>query len=127
MQISRRSEIKKAFLEEYAKNGMVISKACQTAGVNRETFRNWTNPAKKSFDKDFTQAVDDIDESMIDIAESNVKDRIMKGEWIPTKYYLENRAPHRWKERAGSIPIELPGNSTINVRLTKVIDDGTTN
>jgi hypothetical protein len=123
MRPSRRSEKKKQWLDAYA-NGLNISKACAAVGINRQTFYVWTkdDPKNKNFDRDFTLAVGEVEDSFVDICEDKVRQRIMKDEWVATKYFLENRAPHRWKDSQGPIPVELCGGTTLQVKLTKVID-----
>lgn len=125
MRKSKRSEIKTRFLDAYSGNGMIIAQACKTAGIDRQTFYNWTTPGatNKKYDPDFARAVTEIDESFNDLAEHQIVTRVEKGEWVATKYWLECRAPHRWKTQDGPIPVELTGQSTLRVQLTKVIDD----
>jgi transposase-like protein len=124
MDKSKRSEKKSQFQDAYAANGMNISAACKTVGINRETVRKWLlkESTNKAYDPDFATAMADIDESFNDLAEHQVKARVEKGEWIALRYWLENRAPHRWRRDNGPIPVEICGQSTLQVQLTKVID-----
>ncbi len=76
----RNTEKKKnKFIERYAELDCNISKTCIAVGIDRKTFRNWTIA-----DKDFAQAIEDAEESVLDEVESVILKKA-KGFEVETK------------------------------------------
>lgn len=63
----------KNFLEVFQKNAANISVSCAKVNIARATFYNWIND-----NDEFAKAVEDIKESLIDFAESNLF-KLIKG------------------------------------------------
>ena len=108
---------KTVFLDAYNSTLCDIGKSCLAAKINRSTYYYWYQK-----DEDFKTECENIDASFVDICESKLRDRIMKGEWIATKYYLENRAKGRWKHTEGVADVNLGGQ--LSVKITKEIIGG---
>lgn len=62
---------KKRLLEMLLKSKGIISTACESANLDRQTFYNY-----KRDDPDFAKAVEDIEESCIDFVESKLLEKI---------------------------------------------------
>ena len=71
METGTRGTKKELFLKSYAKTLGYISKACKKVNVGRRTYYNWLED-----DPDFKQAVLDIDDSFIDLAETALRANI---------------------------------------------------
>jgi hypothetical protein len=109
---------KEVFLNAYALTLGDIGKSCQAAKVCRTTFYSWFKA-----DANFKSACEHIEEEFIDTCEGLLRKRILNNEWIPLRYYLENRAGRRW--RNVDVPahdINLGG--TLKVEITKTIIGG---
>jgi len=120
--MARKSEIKEKFLEKYA-TCLNISSSAQHAGCSRNSIFKWTDQRadNKHYDKAFAQAMFDIDMSFVDVCEDRIRARVNKDDWIAIKYYLENRAPDRWKSREGGPNDSNP--NRIDVVIHNTIDD----
>lgn len=62
---------KKRFIEVLKKSRGIISSACESVDMSRQTYYNWLEA-----DPEFKQAVDDVQESMIDFVESKLMQKI---------------------------------------------------
>jgi len=62
---------KKRFLEILKQSRGIITSACESVDMSRQTYYNWLKD-----DKEFADAVDDIQEGMIDFVESKLMQKI---------------------------------------------------
>lgn len=62
---------KKRFLEILKQSRGIISSACESVDMSRQTYYNWVKD-----DADFALAVDEVQESMIDFVESKLMQKI---------------------------------------------------
>jgi hypothetical protein len=62
---------KKRFLEILKQSRGIISSACESVDMSRQTYYNWL-----AADPDFAVAVDEVQESMIDFVESKLMQKI---------------------------------------------------
>ena len=81
---------KKNFLNAFDKSAANISKACEKAGICRQTYYDWMEKDKK-----FAQAVEEINEKMIDFAESMLKKNIAAGDNTATIFFLKTKGKKR--------------------------------
>lgn len=68
----------------------VVTTACRSAGISRDTFYRW-----KQEDEDFARQVQDINEIAIDFAESQLHQQIKDGNTSATIFYLKSKAKQR--------------------------------
>lgn len=71
---------KKRFLEILKKSRGIISSACESVPMSRQTYYNWIDS-----DPEFKTAVEEIDESMIDFVESKLMQKINGIECVTLK------------------------------------------
>lgn len=86
--------LKKAeeFLVAYERSACNVSVACKAIDIERCTFYDW----KKKYPK-FRKAVEDIEQGIIDMAESQLAINIRNGKETSLFFFLCNRAKARWK------------------------------
>lgn len=78
-----------SFLEVLAQT-YNISNACKMSGICRHTFYEW----KKKF-PDFKKQAEDINESLIDLVESSLLNKIQEGDTTAIIFFLKCRAKDR--------------------------------
>ena len=105
----KKSMLKEAFLKSYADTFGNISASCAAVKTDRSTYYEWIKR-----DEAFKKAVEECDESFLDFAESKLHKKIADGEWVPLKYFLENKAKKRgWSntdagmELSGAVKLEI--------------------
>lgn len=105
----KKTQLKGTFIKAYADSFGNVSTACSAIKIDRGTYYLWL-----SKDPDFKVAIEEANESFIDFAESKLHKKISDGEWIPLKYYLENKAKKRgWAntdagmELSGAVKLEI--------------------
>ena len=81
---------KEKFLEVFANNLGNVQDSCKAAGIARKTFYNW-----KDGDEDFAQAVEEIQEGLIDLAESKLLENIKSGKTNEILFYLRTKGKYR--------------------------------
>lgn len=87
MKKDKRKEFIEIFAEKAACN---ISVACKKVGISRRTFYNWYNN-----DEEFRTAIDDGNEAMIDLAETQLFKNIRDGKEQSIFFYLKTKGKHR--------------------------------
>tara|TARA_R100000655_G_C3000062_1_gene194271 strand:+ start:15311 stop:15646 length:336 start_codon:yes stop_codon:yes gene_type:complete len=80
---------KEKFLELLAKNAGNISKACKALGCSRKAYYDWYK------DEEFKLVVDEIQESLIDDAESQLQKLIKEGNAVSILFFLKTKAKNR--------------------------------
>ena len=98
---------KKAMIEALEKSLGVVTTACKTVGISRQTHYEWLRE-----DEQYRDAVDDIGDVALDFAESQLHKQIQSGEVSSTIFYLKTKGKKRgYVERS---EIEQSGGLTIN-------------
>ena len=67
-----------------------ISKACKAVDISRTTIYQWMKD-----DEEFSKAVNNIDEYIIDTVENHLFDQIKDGSTAATIFYLKTKGKHR--------------------------------
>jgi len=114
----KKTQLKDAFLKAYESGFGNVSAACAAVKISRVAYYAWIKA-----DKAFTNAIEEVDESFIDFAESKLHKKISDGEWVPLKYYLENKAKKRGWANTESAPI-MQHTGTIKIEIAKSIIQG---
>jgi len=81
---------KEKFLEVYKVNTKSITDACEAAGISRRTFYHW-----KEQDEEFASSVKEIEESLIDFAESKLFENINGNKTNEILFYLKTKGKNR--------------------------------
>lgn len=81
---------KTTFINALQKTFGNISKACKAADISRQTIYNWMGD-----DESFKDAVENINEYIIDEVENHLFDQIKDGSTAATIFYLKTKAKHR--------------------------------
>ncbi len=85
----RLSKKQRVFLEAFEKQATNVSRACKTAGISRQTYYDWlTNLTLK-------EAVEEIQEAMIDFAESMLYKNMKVGKESSILFFLKTRGKAR--------------------------------
>lgn len=98
---------KKILLEALEKSLGIVNEACKNVGIHRATYYNYRNA-----DKEFRDAVDELESVPLDFAESKLFQEIKKGNITAIIFYLKCKGKKRgYIDRADN---EMTGN-VINV------------
>ena len=81
---------KKAMIEALEKSLGVVTTACKTVGIARQTHYEWYRE-----DAEYKKAVDDVADIAIDFAESQLHKQIQNGEVSSTIFYLKTKGKKR--------------------------------
>lgn len=87
-----RDKAKENFLKAYEANACNISKAARNISISRRVYYKW-----REQDPDFDEACHELEQGMIDLAESQLHANILNGKETSLIFFLTNRAPDRWK------------------------------
>lgn len=82
------------FLEAFKKKVCNIGLSCDAVNIDRQTYYNW-----REGDKIFDQACRDVEEGLIDLAETQLYKNLRSGNQKAVEFYLKNRARDRWSDR----------------------------
>lgn len=99
--------LKKAMLEALEKSLGIVTTACKTVGISRETHYRWLRE-----DEAYKESVDSIADLTLDFVESQLHRQIQNGEVTSTIFYLKTKGKKR-----GFIEkqeIEHSGNMQVN-------------
>jgi hypothetical protein len=105
---------KKAFLAEYCACRFNQTKACGNLGISRETVRKW-----RLEDPEFEQQMNEATESLLDLAEDRLRDKVDEGNMEAIKFTLSRLGKCRgYVERT-----EVTGQDSgpIEITITKTI------
>lgn len=83
-------QIKKAVLIALERSLGVVSEACKKAGIGRTTFYEWCRQ-----DKEFKEAVNDVEAVALDFAESQLFKNIAAGKEASLIFYLKTKGRKR--------------------------------
>jgi len=107
---------KKKFLEIYEKLAGNAKEACKGVNIARATYYQWRDKDKK-----FKLSVEEIDEGLIDFAESKLMGKISEGDTTSTIFFLKTKGRERGyverQEIEDSREPQLP--AVINVKVHK--------
>ena len=81
---------KQKFLELLSKNAGNVSRACKSMNINRRTYYNWMEK-----EESFRFVVEEIQESLIDNAESELQKLIKDGNTAAILFFLKTKAKSR--------------------------------
>lgn len=81
---------KEKFLEVYKVNTKSITDACEAAGISRRTYYYWIEQ-----DEEFAASIKEIDESLIDFAESKLFENIEGNKTNEILFYLKTKGKNR--------------------------------
>ena len=81
---------KKAMIEALEKSLGVVTTACKTVGISRQTHYEWLKE-----DEQYRKAVEDISDVALDFAESQLHKQIQNGEVSSTIFYLKTKGKKR--------------------------------
>ena len=90
MKSNKIEQTKKALLEALEKTLGIVTTACKIVGVQRGTFYRYYNE-----DKNFAKAVKDVDNIVLDFAESQLHQQIKDSNTASTIFYLKTKGKNR--------------------------------
>ena len=90
MKSNKIEQTKKALLQALEKTLGIVTTACKVVGVQRGTFYRYYNE-----DKDFAKAVKEIDNVVLDFAESQLHKQIKDNNTSSTIFYLKTKGKNR--------------------------------
>ena len=80
---------KKAMIQALERSLGIVSTACKTVGISRQTHYNWLE------DADYKQAVSEVGDVALDFAESHLHKLIKDGNPAATIFFLETKGKGR--------------------------------
>lgn len=102
----------KLFLEAYSNSLGNVAESCRQVKINRSTYYDWYNSSSI-----FKEAIEEANESFLDMAETKLKENVKAGKESSIAYYLNNKGQGRgYKRPETSI-------NTPTVDLAKLIAD----
>jgi len=81
---------KKAMIEALEKSLGIVTTACKSVGISRETHYRWLRE-----DEEYRKQVEDISDVALDFAESQLHKQIQNGEVSSTIFYLKTKGKKR--------------------------------
>ena len=102
---------KKKMLEALRQNGGNVKAATEIVEIDRKTHYNWLES-----DADYKQAVEDIAEGCLDIAEDKLQTAIKNGDMTAIIFYLKTKG----KKRGYSEKIEYEGKQQTEISIPKI-------
>jgi hypothetical protein len=97
---------KKAMIEALTKSLGIVTTACQTCKISRETHYKWYRE-----DAEYKAAVDDVQNVAIDFAESKLFQNVKDGKETSIIYYLNNKGNSRGYSKTNFIDLTSKGES----------------
>ena len=82
--------LKKAMLSALEQSLGIVTTACKSVGIERNTHYNWLKE-----DEDYKASVDSIQDITLDFAESQLHKQIKDGEVTSTIFYLKTKGKKR--------------------------------
>ena len=84
------SDKKKKFIEALKLNLGNITEACKASNVGRQTYYDWIDK-----DEDFKQQCEDVGESLLDLAENKLLEKINKYDTTSIIFFLKTKGKKR--------------------------------
>ena len=100
---STTSDKKEKFLNILEKNSGNISASCRKANIGRQTYYQW-----KEADKDFANACKDVEEGLLDFAESQLHELIKAKNPIAIFFYLKCKGKKRGFTEKQEVELSKP-------------------
>lgn len=101
---------KNAMIEALEKSLGIVTAACKTVGIARQTHYEWYKE-----DEDYRSRVESISDMTLDFAESQLHKQIKEGNSTATIFFLKTKGKHRgYVERQ---EIQTSGDNLFNVRI----------
>jgi transposase-like protein len=91
MTYSTKSTKKELFLKAYRNEMCNISKACDAVNIDRQTFYNWIDKYPN-----FKKQVEEVNESLTDMAETSLYKNVKAGVQKAVEFYLTNRKKDKY-------------------------------
>jgi len=111
--------LKKAMIQALEKTMGVVSTAATMAGINRSTHYEWLKT-----DSEYKQKVDDLENLMLDFAETNLHQQIQEGNTTATIFLLKTRGRKRGYIERQNIQVEADiSTSKLSPEARAKIDD----
>lgn len=86
---------KKLFLDLYIRNAANVTSTCNAVGIGRRGYYEWVVA-----DKEFAAAVKDLDDSLVDMAESRLYKAVLRDNMTAIIFLLKTKGKKRgWVER----------------------------
>ena len=108
LETNRTAKKKQDFLQAYQAKACNISEACKAADIGRSTFYDWLTQ-----DQLFAAAVKEVDESLLDWAESMLKKGIQEGDHTLLIFFLKTKG----KGRGYIEKVDVGGQLGVNLRF----------
>lgn len=108
---------KGAMLEALEKSLGVVTTACKSVGIARQTHYEWYRQ-----DEDYRNKVDSVTDIALDFAESQLHKQISSGNTIATIFYLKTKGKRRGYIEKNETDITTNGQS-INIAPIKWLDE----
>jgi hypothetical protein len=94
---------KKAMLDALEKSLGVVTSACKSVGIARQTHYEWMKE-----DADYKAAVDELSDVAIDFAESQLHKQIKEGNSTATIFFLKTKGKKRGYIERQEVDIQTP-------------------
>jgi hypothetical protein len=94
---------KKAMLDALEKSLGVVTSACKSVGIARQTHYEWMKE-----DADYKAAVDELSDVAIDFAESQLHKQIREGNSTATIFFLKTKGKKRGYIERQEVDIQTP-------------------
>lgn len=88
--MTKNDTIKRAMIEALEKSLGIVTTACKSVDISRETHYRWLRE-----DDAYKEAVEGIEDIAIDFAESKLHKQIEKGDTTATIFYLKTKGKKR--------------------------------
>ena len=99
---------KKAMIEALEKSLGIVTTACKSVGISRETHYRWLKE-----DDQYRQTVEALSDMVLDFAESQLHKQILDGNTTATIFYLKTKG-----RRRGYIESEYLPDQSLNIKVT---------
>ena len=109
---------KNRLLKALEKSMGIVSKACKIVDLDRGTFYNYYND-----DKEFAEAVDNMQEYVLDFAESKLLENIKDKKETSIIFYLKTKGRKRGYIEKKDVDLTTKGKE-VNIPLTHWVTDG---
>ena len=86
----KRKKLKGQFLEAYENSTCNVSVCCKKIGISRNCFYQW-----KKEDDDFSESITELEEGLMDFAETMLYKGIKEGKTAELIFYLKTKAKGR--------------------------------
>ena len=111
-------QTKKALLKALEKSMGIVTNACKIVGVDRTTFYRYYKE-----DEEFKEAVDSMDDYVLDFAESKLLENIKDKKETSIIFYLKTKGRKRGYIEKKDVDVTTNGKE-VNIPPTQWLDDG---